>query len=180
MPPLRLPPSLTTQTTRRLNLLTSHTKPSPPTTIPLPHPIKPNTFCPHRTTTSSSQPTPSHHTGGCYCTRIRYTITLPSGPDSARTSLCHCKNCKKFTGGPFGVTTKIPSSAYTVTSGQHLLKIHEADNGSGTVLHREFCSECGSGILEFGVGGFPWQRSQQRQDSNDDDDDVAAVCFLHF
>lgn len=29
--------------------------------------------------------------------------------------------------------------------------MHEADNGSGTLLHREFCSVCGSGILEYGA-----------------------------
>ena len=28
--------------------------------------------------------------------------------------------------------------------------IHEADNGSGVLLHREFCGICGSGILEYG------------------------------
>ncbi len=30
--------------------------------------------------------------GGCYCGEIRYTIDV--SPDNARTSLCHCLNCK--------------------------------------------------------------------------------------
>ncbi|KAK5941384.1 hypothetical protein PMZ80_006662 [Knufia obscura] len=98
--------------------------------------------------------------GGCYCTKIRYEISLDDADKDARTSICHCGNCKKFTGGPFGITTKIPKSAWSVTEGKEYVKAHEADNGSGTVLHREFCKECGSGLLEYGVGGFPWQRSQ--------------------
>lgn len=31
------------------------------------------------------------------------------------------------------------------------MKVHEGDNGSGVVLHREFCGACGSGLLEYGV-----------------------------
>lgn len=60
---------------------------------------------------------------------------------------------QKFTGGPFGITTKIPKSSWSVKSGQEFVKVHEADNGAGTLLHREFCSECGSGLLEYGVSG---------------------------
>jgi hypothetical protein len=33
------------------------------------------------------------HTGSCYCGEIKYEIDVAS-PDEARTSLCHCKNCK--------------------------------------------------------------------------------------
>ncbi|GAA5894864.1 hypothetical protein JCM5296_007601 [Sporobolomyces johnsonii] len=85
--------------------------------------------------------------GGCYCGAIRYEISLNS-PDEARTSLCHCGNCKKFTGGPFGLTTKLPLSAFSLTSGATTL--HTADNGSGSLLHREFCSTCGGPICEYG------------------------------
>lgn len=28
--------------------------------------------------------------------------------------------------------------------------MHEADNGSGSLLHREFCGTCGGPILEYG------------------------------
>ena len=91
----------------------------------------------------------SIYNGRCYCRQISYSITLQT-PDSARTSLCHCKNCKIFTGGPFGITTKISKSSFNITSDKKP-KIHEADNGSGTLLHREFCGECGSGILEYGA-----------------------------
>ncbi|KAI9750621.1 MAG: hypothetical protein M4579_006390 [Chaenotheca gracillima] len=88
------------------------------------------------------------YTGSCYCREIKYEVDLVS-PDDARTSLCHCNNCKKFFGTPFGITTKINRKAYKVTAGKP--KVHEADNGSGVLLHREFCDTCGSGMLEYGA-----------------------------
>ncbi|EXJ74121.1 uncharacterized protein A1O5_02415 [Cladophialophora psammophila CBS 110553] len=89
--------------------------------------------------------------GGCYCGRIRYEITLHDPDKEARTSICHCGNCKKFTGGNFGITSKIPRSSFKITQGDDAVKVHEADNGTGTILHREFCTECGSGLLEYGA-----------------------------
>ncbi|KAF7503889.1 hypothetical protein GJ744_003029 [Endocarpon pusillum] len=88
--------------------------------------------------------------GSCYCRTIQYEIELES-KDDARTSICHCGNCKKFTGGNFGITTKIPKSAFKLTEGEGEVKVHEGDNGSGVVLHREFCGKCGSGLLEYGA-----------------------------
>lgn len=59
---------------------------------------------------------------------------------------------QKFTGGPFGITTKIPKSAFALQGDSaSFITVHEADNSSGVVLHREFCRECGSGILEYGA-----------------------------
>ncbi|RYP70433.1 hypothetical protein DL771_005474 [Monosporascus sp. 5C6A] len=89
--------------------------------------------------------------GGCYCGAIRYTITLDDPHSQARTSICHCGNCKKFTGGENGITTKIPKSAFEIKQGRDQVRVHEADNGSGTLLHREFCGTCGSPLLEYGA-----------------------------
>ncbi|KAI1083613.1 Mss4-like protein [Whalleya microplaca] len=89
--------------------------------------------------------------GGCYCGAIRYTITLNDPDSEARTSICHCLNCKKFTGCNYGITTKIPRSSFQITQGQDHVRVHEADNGSGVVLHREFCSTCGGSLLEYGA-----------------------------
>lgn len=74
------------------------------------------------------------------------------------TLLIFLTRFQKFTGGPFGITTKIPKSSFTVTAGKDSVKVHEADNGAGVVLHREFCNECGSGLLEFGVSINPAPR----------------------
>ncbi|KAI8630623.1 Mss4-like protein [Xylariaceae sp. FL1651] len=88
--------------------------------------------------------------GGCYCGAIRYTISLDDPASEARTSICHCGNCKRFTGCNYGITTKIPRSAFAIEKGHEHVKVHEADNGSGVVLHREFCGTCGGSLLEYG------------------------------
>jgi hypothetical protein len=87
-------------------------------------------------------------TGSCYCKNIKYEVSLNS-PDDARTSLCHCRNCKKAFGTNYGLTAKIPKDALNITQGK--TKEHSADNGSGMVINREFCDNCGSFILEYGV-----------------------------
>jgi hypothetical protein len=50
-------------------------------------------------------------TGSCYCRNITYQLKLAS-LDDARTSLCHCKSCKKAFGGAFGLTAKVPLQTF--------------------------------------------------------------------
>ncbi|KAJ6008267.1 Glutathione-dependent formaldehyde-activating enzyme/centromere protein V [Penicillium herquei] len=87
------------------------------------------------------------YTGSCFCKNIQYELHLAS-PEDARTSLCHCNNCKKVFGTNYGLTTKVPRDTFHLISGQP--KEYAADNGSGVVIHREFCDNCGSFILEYG------------------------------
>ncbi|KAL4877414.1 Mss4-like protein [Aspergillus karnatakaensis] len=91
----------------------------------------------------SSQLKMPTYTGSCTCRKITYNLTLDS-PNDARTSLCHCKNCKKAFGTNYGLTAKIPLDSLSLTSGK--TKEHVADNG----VHREFCDNCGSFICEYG------------------------------
>ncbi|OKL60685.1 hypothetical protein UA08_03969 [Talaromyces atroroseus] len=86
-------------------------------------------------------------TGSCYCENIKYQVSL-SSLDDARTSLCHCINCKKAFGTNYGLTAKMPKDTVKITKGTP--KVHSADNGSGMVVNREFCDNCGSFILEYG------------------------------
>lgn len=104
------------------------------------------------------------YSGSCFCRSIQYNLTL-SSPDEARTSLCHCRNCKvghsfysynsynrllqKAFGTNYGLTAKVPKDSFQVTAGAP--KEHVSDNGSGVQIHREFCVNCGSFILEYGV-----------------------------
>ncbi|KAL7627296.1 hypothetical protein AAE478_001485 [Parahypoxylon ruwenzoriense] len=89
--------------------------------------------------------------GRCSCGAIRYIINLSDPDTQARTSICHCENCKRFTGGEHGITTRIPRSAFAITRGSECVRTHEADNGSGGLLHREFCGVCGGPLLEYGA-----------------------------
>jgi hypothetical protein len=59
---------------------------------------------------------------------------------------------QKAFGTNYGLTAKIPKDALVITAGK--TKEHAADNGSGSVVHREFCDNCGSFICEYGVS-FP-------------------------
>ncbi len=59
------------------------------------------------------------------------------------------KKTQKWTGSAFGITARVPRSAFRLTQGTPAE--HCSDNGSGTKLHRQFCGTCGSGILEYGV-----------------------------
>lgn len=121
------------------------------------------------------------YTGSCYCRNIQYTLALAS-PDDARTSLCHCHNCKvrgpsqlllhcisgdmkisssnylptiwhqKAFGTNYGLTSKVPKDSFSLITGNP--KEHVSDNGSGVLIYREFCDNCGSYILEYGVCSF--------------------------
>jgi hypothetical protein len=51
-------------------------------------------------------------TGSCFCRDVKYRLHLNS-TDDARTSLCHCSNCKKAFGGAFGLTSKVPLKAFS-------------------------------------------------------------------
>jgi hypothetical protein len=60
---------------------------------------------------------------------------------------------QKAFGTNYGLTAKVPKDAFHLSKGKP--KEHAADNGSGTVIHREFCDNCGSFILEYGVNTKP-------------------------
>ncbi|KAI5861984.1 Mss4-like protein [Durotheca rogersii] len=106
--------------------------------------------------------------GRCACGAIRFVISLTDPDAQARTSICHCHACKRFTGGEHAVTTRVPRSAFAFTRGAEHVRVHEADMGSRSdgdrgeegegqagggrksALHREFCGVCGGPLLEYG------------------------------
>ena len=94
---------------------------------------------------------PAEHlvfTGGCYCKKITYTIRLANRQE-ARTTTCHCRDCKKTFGSVFGVTVKVPVTGVKMTGGRP--QMHKSENGSGTYSYREFCNECGSTVCTYEV-----------------------------
>lgn len=87
-------------------------------------------------------------TGGCFCKKVTYTIRL-ARMDDARTTACHCKDCKKTFGNAFGVTVKVPVTSVRMTGGK--VQVHKSDNVSESPSYREFCNECGSTICTYEV-----------------------------
>jgi hypothetical protein len=80
-------------------------------------------------------------TGGCLCGAVRYTTE--GDPSSA--TVCHCRDCQKFTGSAFATLVLVPKETLTING---TLKTFRSIGGSGNPILRHFCPECGSSIAE--------------------------------
>lgn len=72
--------------------------------------------------------------GGCLCGRVRYRVT---GPATART-LCHCKSCRRATGGASVGWAVFAKEDYVVVAGA----VREYSSSPG--IYWGFCGDCGS------------------------------------
>src|ERR1700749_793986 len=79
--------------------------------------------------------------GGCLCGAVRYTAEA----DPTSATICHCRDCQKFTGSAFAALILAPKDSFTVTGP---MKTHTGIGGSGLPLKRHFCPECGSSLGE--------------------------------
>jgi hypothetical protein len=79
-------------------------------------------------------------TGGCLCGQVRYTITA----EPTRSFVCHCRDCQHSTGSSFAAGMAFPSESVAI---QGDLKSFDMPGGSGQILHRRFCPNCGSGVF---------------------------------
>jgi hypothetical protein len=80
-------------------------------------------------------------TGGCLCGAVRYTAEA----DPTRATICHCRDCQKFTGSAFAALVRVSKEKLTLDG---TLKTFSSIGGSGNPLLRHFCPECGSSIAE--------------------------------
>jgi hypothetical protein len=79
--------------------------------------------------------------GGCLCGAVRYSAE----GDLATATVCHCRDCQKFTGSAFAALLMVPKTTLTI---EGPVKTHSGVGGSGLPILRHFCSECGSSIAE--------------------------------
>ena len=79
--------------------------------------------------------------GGCLCGAVRYTAEA----DAISATVCHCKDCQKFTGSVFATLVLLPKEALSVTGAW---KTFTSLGGSGKPILRHFCPECGSSLAE--------------------------------
>jgi hypothetical protein len=79
--------------------------------------------------------------GGCLCGRVRYSADV----EPAFVSVCHCADCQKFSGSAFATVVGVPGPALHVSG---TLKTFTKAGGTGKLIHRRFCPECGSGIVD--------------------------------
>ena len=80
-------------------------------------------------------------TGGCLCGAVRYTAEA----DPTIATVCHCRDCQKFTGSAFAALVLVRKEKLTLNG---TLKTFSSIGGSGNPLLRHFCPECGSSIAE--------------------------------
>src|SRR5260370_27683452 len=79
--------------------------------------------------------------GGCLCGAVRYTAEA----DATSATVCHCRDCQKFTSSAFAALVRVPKEAMTI---EGVLKTFSSIGGSGNPILRHFCAECGSSIAE--------------------------------
>jgi hypothetical protein len=79
-------------------------------------------------------------TGGCLCGRVRYVVT----GEPMRSGLCHCRDCQRYTGSAFEPWLLLATNQVSL-HGE--MKTFDMTGGSGHVIHRHFCANCGSGVV---------------------------------
>ena len=77
--------------------------------------------------------------GGCLCGAVRYAVEGEIAP----IQLCHCGQCRKAQGGPFGANAPVATSAFRLLQGQDVLREFRASPGK----RRVFCGTCGSPLF---------------------------------
>jgi len=83
----------------------------------------------------------AHIEGRCLCGRVHYV----GDAEPAFVGICHCADCQKFSGSAFATIVAVPATALKVSG---TLRTFTKPGDSGKAIHRRFCPECGSGILD--------------------------------
>jgi len=77
--------------------------------------------------------------GGCRCGAIRYESTS----DLIAPHYCHCTDCQKLYGGPFGTGFVVTESETSLTGE---ISCFEVESDAGHAKSHLFCGVCGSPI----------------------------------
>jgi len=76
------------------------------------------------------------HEGSCLCGGVRYRLDA----EISELACCHCQQCRKAQGSAFGSNAPVARAAFSLVSGEALLKAYESSPGK----RRVFCGRCGS------------------------------------
>jgi len=79
-------------------------------------------------------------TGGCLCGAIGYECSA----EPIFMGNCHCRDCQRATGTAFAAAILVPRHAVTITGD---VKYYDVTGGSGQIISRGFCSNCGSRLF---------------------------------
>lgn len=82
-------------------------------------------------------------TGGCMCGAIRYEAKS----DPVRTQICHCDDCRGFSGASFATNVFVRADDLEITQGTP--KQFQRTSDTGNTISMEFCGDCGSRLLNY-------------------------------
>jgi hypothetical protein len=87
--------------------------------------------------------------GGCQCGEIRYRLT----GEPVWLAVCHCNECKRQSGGAFGMSLRMREADVKLTSGEMKHWTRPAESGGLVTCH--FCGTCGTRLWHEPAGsGF--------------------------
>jgi len=87
-------------------------------------------------------------TGGCACSRIRFTAQVP---EDAQCYLCHCRMCQRASGNVSLAMVGLPQA--------NVRWSHEPDwYDSSAIAQRPFCATCGTSL------GFRYREGTDKMD----------------
>ena len=78
----------------------------------------------------------------CACGQLR----IRCAGDPAKVSLCHCLDCQRRTGSPFGIAAFFDAAATEVTGASRSYR-RASDSGFPVTFH--FCGTCGSTVFWY-------------------------------
>ncbi|MER8410951.1 GFA family protein [Mesorhizobium sp. M0140] len=81
-------------------------------------------------------------TARCTCGQLQ--IRCPQ--ESAKVSLCHCLDCQRRTGSPFGIAAFFDAAAIEISGS---FQTYQRDSDSGFPVTFHFCGTCGSTVFWY-------------------------------
>lgn len=83
------------------------------------------------------------HEGGCLCGAVRYRAVAG---DTMTVTHCHCRMCRRASGGSFITWVEFPTEGFVITKGQ------PSHFRSSDLSERAFCGDCGCQLSFWDVG----------------------------
>ncbi|XPS98928.1 hypothetical protein M3J09_008118, partial [Ascochyta lentis] len=83
-------------------------------------------------------------TGACLCKKVTFRVE----GEELNFAICHCTNCRRNCGATYTANAWFLDTRFEWTTGGDLLKqYNDRDTETGEVVHRWFCTNCGSPML---------------------------------
>ncbi|RKF19245.1 GFA family protein [Altericroceibacterium spongiae] len=81
---------------------------------------------------------PPSHEARCQCGALTATVPADAAP---MTVLCHCSDCQRRTGSPFGTIAYYPRESVSLTGET---RSYSRGTATGGTITNAFCPQCGS------------------------------------